>query len=120
VRKHVFAILMLAIMVTGAVIAQDRPVPPTPTGPRSDPQFGTRRNNELTEAEARMERERDKRINQMRHESLKEDTDKLLELATELKKHVDNSNENLLSMEVVRKAEEIERLAKKVKDKMKG
>lgn len=118
-RKLTFllvALLLALILMVSAVIAQA----PTPAGPRTDPQFGTRRNNELSEAEARLERERDKRINQMRHESLKEDTDKLLELATELKKQVDNSNENLLSVEVVRKAEEIEKLAKKVKDKMKG
>lgn len=119
-RKHIFAILLLVFFVAGVVIGQDRPVPPTPTGPRSDPQFGTRRNNDLSEAELRMEREREKRMNQERHASLKEDTDKLLELATELKKRVDNSNENLLSLEVVKKAEEIEKLAKKVKEKMKG
>ena len=119
-RKHIFLFvaLLLAVIVTGAVIAQNPP--PTPTGPRTDPQFGTRRNNDLSEAELRMEREREKRMNLERHESLKTDTDKLLELATELKKHVDNSNENLLSLEVVKKAEEIEKLAKKVKDKMKG
>jgi hypothetical protein len=33
---------------------------------------------------------------------------------------VEKSNENLLSMDVVKKAEEIERLAHSVKDKMKG
>ena len=47
------------------------------------------------------------------------DTDKLFQLATELKTAVDKSNENLLSLDVVRKADEVEKLAKKVKEKMK-
>jgi hypothetical protein len=33
---------------------------------------------------------------------------------------VDKSNENVLSLEVVKKADEIEKLAHSVKDKMKG
>jgi hypothetical protein len=44
----------------------------------------------------------------------------LLKLTTELKQYVDNSNENLLSVDVVKRAEEIEKLARSVKDKMKG
>jgi hypothetical protein len=38
----------------------------------------------------------------------------------ELKDSVDKSSENVLSLEVVKKAEEIEKLAHSVKDKMKG
>jgi hypothetical protein len=52
--------------------------------------------------------------------ALKNDTDKLLKLSIELKSYVDKSNENVLSVDVVKKAEEIEKLAKSVKDKMKG
>jgi len=33
---------------------------------------------------------------------------------------VDKTNESILSLEVIRKAEEIERLAKSVEEKMKG
>ena len=52
--------------------------------------------------------------------ALKSDTDKLLKLAVDLKNYVDKSNENVLSLEVLKKAEEIEKLAHSVKDKMKG
>jgi hypothetical protein len=52
--------------------------------------------------------------------ALKNDTDKLLKLTTELKSYVDKSDENVLSVDVVKKAEQIEKLAKSVKDKMKG
>jgi len=57
---------------------------------------------------------------QERHADLKRDTDKLLKLATELKEYVDKSNENVLSLNVLKKAEQIEKLAHSVKDKMKG
>ncbi len=59
-------------------------------------------------------------MNKRRHAELKKDTDKLLELATELKLQVDKSNEHTLSVDVVRKAEEIEKLARSVKEKMRG
>ena len=60
-----------------------------------------------------------KRANVKRQQDLKTDTDKLLELATELKQYVDKTNENTLSVEVIKKAEEIEKLAHSVKEKMK-
>jgi hypothetical protein len=43
-----------------------------------------------------------------------------LKLSTELKDYVDKSSENLLSVDVVKKAEDIEKLAHNVKEKMKG
>ena len=66
-----------------------------------------------------MEREREKQVNKVRQASIRRDTDKLLALATELKGYVDKTNENVLSVEVIRKAEEIEKLAHSVKEKMK-
>jgi hypothetical protein len=57
--------------------------------------------------------------NKKRQQDIRNDTEKLFQLATELKAAVDKSNENLLSLEVVRKAEDVEKLAKKVKEKMK-
>jgi hypothetical protein len=71
-------------------------------------------------ARAKLEKEMAKKANQERHADLKRDTDKLLKLATELKEYVDKSNENVLSLNVLKKAEQIEKLAHSVKDKMKG
>lgn len=65
-------------------------------------------------------REMLKKQNEHRQDDLKKDTDKLLELATELKQYVDKTNENVISLDVIKKAEQIEKLAKSVKDKMKG
>ena len=60
-----------------------------------------------------------KEANKKRQQDIKNDTDKLFQLATELKAAVDKSNENIFSVEVVRKAEQVEKLAKKVKENMK-
>ncbi len=81
------------------------------------PQLGQRRPRDPEEV--RMERDRLKRMNKERHERLKSDTDKLLVLATELKQYVDRTNENTLSLDVLKKAEEIEKLARSVREKMK-
>jgi hypothetical protein len=67
-----------------------------------------------------MEKDMAKKANQQRQAELKRDTEELLKLATELKTYVDKTNENLLSIEVVHKAEEIEKLAHNVREKMRG
>jgi hypothetical protein len=72
------------------------------------------------ETRQRIARDMAKKANQDRQALLKADTDKLVKLAGELKDYVDKSNENVLSLEVLKKAEEIEKLARSVKDKMKG
>ena len=56
-----------------------------------------------------------------RLDSLKLDTERLAQLSQELKKSVDGVNPDaMLSVEVIRKADEIARLAKQVSEKMKG
>lgn len=64
--------------------------------------------------------ELEKRAEKERVEQLKSDTDKLLKLSVELKACVDKTNTNVLSLDVMKKAEEIEKLAKSVHDKMRG
>ena len=65
-------------------------------------------------------RELQKKRNVARQQDIKKDTDKLLELATELKQYVDKTNEDILSTDVIKKADEIEKLAHSVREKMKG
>jgi hypothetical protein len=67
-----------------------------------------------------MQKAMQKKANEQRQAELKRDTDKLLKLSTELKEYVDKSNENVLSLDIIKKAEEIERLAHSVKTKMRG
>jgi len=78
------------------------------------------RPNPEEEARAQMLKEMAKKANKERQEQLEHDTEKLLKLATELKQYVDKTNENVMSLEVLKKAEEIEKLAHSVKEKMKA
>ncbi len=97
-------------------VCQTRTPPPAPT---PHPDYGAAPATE-DEATARIAHDMAKKANQERAASLKNDTEKLLRLAVELKASVDKSNENLLSLDVIKKAEEIEKLAHSVRDKMKG
>jgi hypothetical protein len=108
----VFVIFALAFCIR-PTSAQNPPLPPSHLP-------GEQTNPTEDEARARMEREMQKKANKDRYSALKRDTDKLLQLATELKTNVDKSSENTLSVDVVKKAEEIEKLAHSVKEKMKG
>jgi recombinational DNA repair protein RecT len=72
------------------------------------------------EARSRLTSEMAKKAAKERVAALKHDTDKLLKLSVELKQSVDKSDENVLSVDVIKKAEEIEKLAHSVKEKMKG
>jgi hypothetical protein len=61
-----------------------------------------------------------KKRNEQRQQQIVKDTDKLLELAQQLKAEVAKNDKNTLSATSARKAEEMEKLAKGVKDKMKA
>jgi predicted nucleic acid-binding Zn-ribbon protein len=113
--KWITASVVSLLLLSGSlrVSAQNPRMPPV----QSPPPNGQTPEDD---AKTKMEREMAKKANQERQAALKKDTDKLLKLATELKDYVDKSNENTLSMDVIKKAEEIEKLAHSVKDKMKG
>jgi len=72
------------------------------------------------EARTRIVHDMEKKAAKDRVAALKNDTDKLLKLSIELKEYVDKTDENVLSLNVIKKCEEIEKLAKSVRDKMKG
>jgi len=96
------------VMSAGAFLA------PRSQGTTS-PQIGFPQDPAQKEMQDRMMKE----ANKKRQQDIRDETDKLFQLATELKAAVDKSNENVLSLDVVRKADEVEKLAKKVKEKMK-
>jgi hypothetical protein len=56
---------------------------------------------------------------QQRKDQLTADTAKLLELANELKAEMDKSTKDTLSITVLKKADQVEKLAHKVRDEMK-
>jgi len=54
-----------------------------------------------------------------RQQKILEDTDRLLQLAQQLKQSVDQARKDELSIDVIRKAEQIEKLARSIKEHMK-
>jgi len=95
-------------------VPQQPQQPPTARGDIAIPP------GDADEMRERIEHDMEKKAAKERVASLKSDTDKLLKLSIELKQYVDKSDENVLSLNVIKKADEIEKLAKSVKDKMRG
>ena len=111
-RATVFLFLLSVLLIlSGSSSPQTRglPLPSTPPTEDNGPPVPSR-----------VQREMEKKANAQRQADLKRDTEKLLKLSTELKEYVDKSNENVLSVDVIKRAEEIEKLAHSVKVKMKG
>lgn len=96
-------------------LAQTRQSNPPPSRNDVNPPM-----TDADEVQARLASEMAKKAAKERVAALKHDTDKLLKLSVELKESVDKSDENVLSLDVIKKADEIEKLAHSVKDKMKG
>ncbi|HEY1678340.1 MAG TPA: hypothetical protein VGG04_11565 [Candidatus Sulfotelmatobacter sp.] len=108
-----FRLLICLLFLSAPCIAQNVPLPQPPVheiGPPTDED----------DARARITHDMEKKANKERVAALKSDTDKLLKLSVELKAYVDKSDENVLSLDVMKKAAEIEKLAHSVKEKMKG
>lgn len=85
-----------------AIIIDNRTAPPDP------------------ETRDRMAQDQAKKAAEERQAVLKSDADKLVKLAEDLKLSIEQSNENVLSLDTVKKAGEIEKLAHSLKNKMKG
>lgn len=101
-------VALLLLFSLSPAWAQHVPLP-VPSDPGAAPELDP-------EIQRTMQRERQRK----RCEEMKRDSQRLLELATELKQYVDKSGENILSLEVLRKADEMERLARQVKNNMRA
>lgn len=117
------ALFILALAFIQPLTAQQSPcdqaAPPisaeTPTG--FPPFNGASRPDPVTvEQQHKLAESR----NKQRQSSLKKDTDQLLQLATELKQSVDKTNEHVLSLDVIKKTEAVEKLAKSIREKMRA
>jgi hypothetical protein len=118
-RKLLVAILFFTGCFTVAY-SQQLPAPPrpAPVSPGQAPNSSDENDNDSMSRRV-MEQQAERR-NTQRQQDIVKDTAKLLELAQQLKDEVDKSRRDQLSVSVVKKAEEIEKLAKAVKEKMKG
>lgn len=117
-KKFMLAGMLLILALNGSS-ALAQAVDPSQTPDASMP--GGRRQRQPEDSwTAEQKREMVKKQNLQRQQDIKKDTDQLLDLATELKQYVDKTNENIISVDVIKKAEQIEKLAHAVKEKMKG
>jgi hypothetical protein len=65
------------------------------------------------------DRERARKANEMLQMEIKRDTEKLFQLTTELKDSVDKSDQGVLPADTLKKAEQVEKLARSVRSKIK-
>jgi hypothetical protein len=123
VRFQPFALAVLLLLIT-PVFSVSSFSENSSQGPAQSPRLGP--NSDVNpdahedEERAKMEKDMAKKANRDRQAQLQRDTDNLVKLANELKEYVDKSNENTLSLDVLKKAEAIEKLAHSVKEKMKA
>jgi hypothetical protein len=118
VRLKIYWIgILLSLFAWQAVPAQQQP-----PLPEIAPPPGMQRKPSDTEPSIppEMQKRMEKEANQQRQTELKRDAARLLKLSTELNDYVGKTNENILSLDVIKKADEIERLAHSVKTKMRG
>ena len=73
-----------------------------------------------TEAAPPLSKKQKKDLLKDNFEKMKRDADQLAELAKSLQEDLDKSNENVLSLRVVDRAEKIEKLAKRIKGMARG
>jgi septin family protein len=111
VATRLFLAVGMTLAVGGAAFSLRPALPPASQFERPQVQ--------QSQAEKDMMDRQIREANKKRQQDIRNDTEKLFQLATELRTAVDKTNENLLSLEVVRKAEEVEKLAHRVKEKMK-
>ena len=71
-------------------------------------------------SQERAEREMEKARQKQRWQEIKRRSEQLLETATELKQYVDKSGESVMSVEVIKKAQQMEKLSKDLQRMMKG
>lgn len=134
-RKRLILEVCIVLLALPALASQAQQEPSAPSSPRAsaaspNPVATAAANNPkvdsspdqdktLPQSETLAQRQHDAQI-QERKNQLAVDTAKLLQLANELKTEMDKSSKDMLSVAVIKKADEVEKLAHKVRDEMKA
>jgi hypothetical protein len=105
-------ILSFALSVGSLLFGQDIHLPPSV-------RQGPTTSNIPVRTEEQIDRERAQKANELLQIEIKRDTEKLFTLSSELKDFVDQHSQGVLSLDAVKKAEQIEKLAKSLKSKIK-
>jgi hypothetical protein len=111
----------LAALTTLLAVAQPPQQSSNPDQPYLRPEANRLpdKNDQMQMSSDQAKKQQFEAANSERKRQITDDTAKLLELATQLKAEVDKTSKDTLSINVIRKAESIEKLAKGVKEKMK-
>ena len=113
VRLGIFAASVVLLPAAPAGVAQN---PPRPAQPPIDDQSGKEDEDQAGRLKAAS-----KVALQENDKSIKKSVERLFQLASELKAEVDKTDSaQVLSLAMVKKAEEIEKLAKDIKSRAKG
>jgi hypothetical protein len=119
--RRCFACLMVSAAVIAVALRGQAPPPRDPTKPILLPEA-----NRLPDVNQQMEM-RDKQTKQQnfaaanaeRRKQIADDSAKLIKLTEELEAEVNKTDKDTLSLNVIRKADEIEHMAHNIKEKMK-
>jgi len=112
--KQILLMAALCTLLTLAGLAQAQQIhlPPSVSqsqGMSSPPVVGT----------DQVQRQQAIAANEQRQVEIKRDTEKMAELTQELKEYLEKSQQTVMSVDAIKKAEQIEKLAHNVKSKMK-
>jgi hypothetical protein len=108
------ALIGVALVTAGSVKVSGGQMLPAPSLPWSNQMPGMSQPDTM-----RLVEQQKMRIAE-RQKQLVADTDKLLALTTALKEQVEDSNKNVVSLDMIKKADQIEKLAHSVKERIKG
>jgi hypothetical protein len=111
--KLVFSLVLLFAWATGSLaFGQDIHLP-------DSVRQGPTTSNIPVRTEEQVDRERIRKAYELLQQEIRRDTDKLFQLSAELKQSVDKTNQGILPADTAKKAEQIEKLARSVKSKIK-
>ena len=100
-----FLVLLGGLAVAGLAQRNQFPYPPSQRSSENAPPLGPSRNVKMLKES---------------FQQTQKDAEQLYDLATDLKREMEKANEDVLSLTVMKKAEEIEKLAEKIKNRMKN
>ncbi len=105
-------VLLVFLLASWFAVAQTRPVPPPPRSNRIPPEVD--RNMDIPTP-----LNSPAKLLKQQHEEVKKDMEKLSKLVEEIQEELEKAGENVLPLNSLKKLEEVERLARKVRSRLK-